>query len=289
MKRVIILMGIVTMFGSGSCTSLSRKSELKTDIDTMSYFLGMARAEGIMNYLSMQAGVDTGYMDAFYKGFRYGAKHYSPKDVAYLEGMRIAQLINNSWVKNFNFDIFMGDSTHNINRNALLSGFYQGVKTNDDAKMVSAQTFSQVKMESVKNDYKKMKYADLIAAGEKLLADNKNKAAIKITSSGLQYKIITEGTGVIPDDKAKVSVNYRGTLVDGTEFDSSYKNNAPASFRVNGVIRGWSEALKMMPVGSKWELYIPEDLAYGSMGQLPAIPPFATLIFEVELLAIEPD
>ena len=289
MKRIIILMGIVTMFGLGSCTSFSSKSSLKTDIDTMSYFLGMSRADGITNYLTMQAGVDTAYMDAFYKGFREGAKHYSPKDVAYAEGMRIAHLINNTWVKNFNSEIFMGDSSQTINRNTLLAGFYQGVKNSDEKRIMHAQSYSQIKLETVKNDYKRTKYADMITAGETLLADNKNNAAIKTTASGLQYKIITEGTGAIPDDKDKVKVNYRGTLVDGTEFDSSYKNNAPASFRVNGVIRGWTEALKLMPVGSKWELFIPEDLAYGANGQMPTIPPFATLIFEVELLEIEPN
>jgi FKBP-type peptidyl-prolyl cis-trans isomerase FklB len=262
---------------------------MKTEIDTLSFFLGMARADGIMNYLTMQAGVDTAYMDAFYKGFREGAKHYSPKDVAYAEGMRIAHLINNNWVKNFNQEIFLGDSIQTINRNSLLAGFYQGVKHSDDTKIMQAQSYSQMKLETVKNDYKRTKYADIIAAGEKLLADNKNKADIKTTASGLQYKIIQEGTGAIPDEKARVKVNYRGTLVDGTEFDSSYKNNAPSSFRVGGVIRGWSEALQMMPVGSKWELYIPQDLAYGSNGQLPSIPPFATLIFEVELLEIEPN
>jgi FKBP-type peptidyl-prolyl cis-trans isomerase FklB len=289
MKRIIILMGIVTMFGLGSCTTFSHKSNMKTEIDTLSFFLGMARADGIMNYLTMQAGVDTAYMDAFYKGFREGAKHYSPKDVAYAEGMRIAHLMSNTWVQNFNSDIFMGDSSKTINRKSLLAGFFQGVKYFDETKLMHAQSYSQMKMESVRNDYKRAKYADMIAAGEKLLADNKNNPAVKTTSSGLQYKIIQEGTGAIPDDRAKVKVNYRGTLVDRTEFDSSYKNNAPSSFRVNGVIRGWSEALKLMPVGSKWELYIPEDLAYGSNGQMPTIPPFATLIFEVELLEIEPN
>jgi len=287
MKRVGILSVIVTMLGLGACTSFSRKLDLKTDIDTLSYFVGMGRADGIRNYLIFQAGVDTNYMDAFYQGFRDGAKNYSPKEVAYLEGKRLAHMINNQWVNSLSYDVFMGDSGQTINRKLMLAGFFHGVQSHDETRIFQAQSAGQIKMEQVKDNYRRTKYAVSIAAGEKLLADNKNKADIIKTESGLQYKILTEGFGAVPDNNAKVKVNYRGRLVDGTEFDSSYKNDAPTTFHVNSVIRGWSEALKLMPVGSKWELYIPHDLAYGSTGQLPGIPPFSTLIFEVELLAIE--
>jgi FKBP-type peptidyl-prolyl cis-trans isomerase FklB len=289
MKRVSILIVIAVMFGMGACTSFSSNSGLKTDVDTMSYYFGVSRADGIMNYLVMQAGVDTAYMDDFYKGFRHGSKNYSPEDVAYLEGMRIAHLINNQWVENINRDIFMGDSGMTINRKAVLAGFYHGVKNYDEMGIISAQTHSQSKMNEIKERYKLAKYAESITANKKFLSDNKNKAGVTTTQSGLQYRIITEGKGDIPDEKSKVKVNYRGTLIDGTEFDSSYKNNAPSSFRVNQVINGWTEALKMMPTGSKWELYIPQELAYGSTGQGNNIPPYSTLIFEVELLEIEPE
>ncbi|MDR2915978.1 MAG: FKBP-type peptidyl-prolyl cis-trans isomerase [Tannerella sp.] len=288
MKRVSILIVIVAMLGMGSCTSLSRKTELKTEVDTMSYYFGLSRADGIMSYLATQARVDTNYMDAFYKGFREGSKNYGPEEVAYLEGMRIAHMINNQWIENINRDIFMGDSGRTINRMAVLAGFYQGVKNPDNMKIMQAQTYSQGKMDKIREEYKQEKYAGNIASGERFLAENKNKEGIKTTSSGLQYKIIIEGTGDIPEGSSKVKVNYKGTLVDGTEFDSSYKNNAPASFRVNQVIKGWTEALTMMPVGSKWELYIPQELAYGSREQ-GSIPPYSTLIFEVELLEIEPE
>jgi FKBP-type peptidyl-prolyl cis-trans isomerase FklB len=290
MKRVCFLVVIVAMYGLGSCTLFTRKTELKTDVDSLSYFFGMARAEGVlMNYLVMQAGLDTNYMDAFYKGYKDGAKKYSPKDVAYLEGMRIAQMINNQWVSGLNHEVFMGDSGHTVNRWAILSGFYNGMKDPDPSSSMHIQTYSQILLERIKDDYKKEKYAEQIEASKKLFADNKNKPGIKTTETGLQYRIITEGKGPIPDERAKVRVNYRGTLMDGTEFDSSYKNDEPASFRVNGVIRGWTEALMLMPVGSKWELFIPENLAYGPAGQLPVIPPYAPLIFEVELLEIEAD
>jgi FKBP-type peptidyl-prolyl cis-trans isomerase FklB len=126
------------------------------------------------------------------------------------------------------------------------------------------------------------------AAGEKFMAANKTKAGVQTLASGLQYKVITEGTGPVPAESDTVTVNYRGTLLDGTEFDSSYKRGKPATFPVKGVIRGWTEALTHMKVGSKWQLFIPPELAYGERGAGGAIPPNATLIFEVELLKIEP-
>jgi len=132
------------------------------------------------------------------------------------------------------------------------------------------------------------------AAGEAFLATNKLAAGVKILSvpmpngqtNELQYQILTEGTGPTPKDTDRVKVNYRGTLLDGTEFDSSYKRGQPATFPVNGVIKGWTEALKNMPVGSKWKLYIPADLAYGERGNM-GIPPNSVLTFEVELISIE--
>ena len=149
-----------------------------------------------------------------------------------------------------------------------------------------AQTFMQTQMDAVKSKALEKKYADNKAAGEKFLAENKTKEGVVTTPSGLQYKVITKGTGAIPADTSKVKVNYKGTLIDGTEFDSSYKRNEPATFRANQVIKGWTEALTMMPVGSKWELYIPYDLAYGSRETGSQIKPFSTLIFEVELLGV---
>ena len=123
--------------------------------------------------------------------------------------------------------------------------------------------------------------------GDTFLAENKTKPDVRITSSGLQYKIITEGTGPTPTTNDTVTVNYRGTLTDGTEFDSSYKRGQPATFQVNRVIKGWTEALLMMKPGSKWQLFIPSELAYGERGQGQNIAPNAVLLFEVELLSIK--
>ena len=121
--------------------------------------------------------------------------------------------------------------------------------------------------------------------GEAFLTANKSKEGVKVLPSGLQYKVLTEGSGPKPAASDTVTVNYRGTLIDGKEFDSSYKSGQPASFPVGGVIKGWTEALQLMPVGSKWQLFIPADLAYGDRGQ-GDIAPGDTLVFEVELLSI---
>ena len=124
------------------------------------------------------------------------------------------------------------------------------------------------------------------AEGEAFLATNKNNPGVVTLPDGLQYKVITNGTGAMPDANDTVTVNYRGTLLDGTEFDSSYKHGQPAKFPVSGVIPGWTEALMKMKAGSKWQLFIPSELAYGERGR-PGIPPNSVLIFEVELLSME--
>jgi FKBP-type peptidyl-prolyl cis-trans isomerase len=124
--------------------------------------------------------------------------------------------------------------------------------------------------------------------GEKFLADNKKKEGVKTTASGLQYKVLKEGSGPQPQGSDVVTVNYRGTLIDGTEFDSSYKRGQPATFPLTGVIKGWTEGLQLMKVGSKYQLFIPSNLAYGERQMGPDIGPDSTLTFEVELLDVKP-
>ncbi len=157
--------------------------------------------------------------------------------------------------------------------------------TEDEAKAVLNEVQSEVQKEQ------QAKTKELAAKnkseGEIFLAANKSKEGVVTLPSGLQYKILTAGTGAKPGATDSVVCNYRGTLVNGTEFDSSYKRNAPATFGVSQVIKGWTEALQLMPVGSKWQLVIPSDLAYGERGEpRGGIEPNSTLIFEVELLSI---
>lgn len=288
MKKVTFIMALAVGAGLASCTAQSPKANLKTDVDSLSYAIGMARTEGLTQYL-MQQGVDTTQMAEFIKGFNEGAAKTSKKDVAYMTGMQIGQMVGKQWVEGFNQQIFGGDSTQTISRENLLAGFIAGITDKSNVMTKEAATaYMRDGMEAIKEKALAVKYADNKAAGEKFLAENKAKEGVKTTESGLQYKVITEGKGEIPADTCKVKVNYKGTLIDGTEFDSSYKRNEPSTFRANQVIKGWTEALTMMPVGSKWELYIPQELAYGSR-ESGQIKPFSTLIFEVELVGIEKD
>src|ERR1700733_4265293 len=146
---------------------------------------------------------------------------------------------------------------------------------------------AQAAMEGGRKDLIKKQKAEGKKEGDDFLAANKGKEGVVLLPSGLQYKILTAGTGPKPTASDTVLCNYRGTLINGTEFDSSYKRNQPLKISVSGVIKGWTEALQLMPVGSKWQLFIPPDLAYGDRGAGADIGPGATLIFEVELLSIQ--
>lgn len=295
MKKVSIVMALAVAAGMASCTAQSPKGNIKTDIDSLSYAIGMARTEGLEQYLAQQ-GIDSTQMSTFLKGFNEGAQKISKEDVAYMAGLQIGQMVSKQWVEGFNQQIFGEDSTQTLSRENMLAGFVAGVVGKGGAmEMAQAQDYMRTKMDIIREKAIEKKYADNKAAGEKFLAENKTKEGVVTTESGLQYKIITKGTGAIPADTSKVKVYYKGTLIDGTEFDSSYKRkdkdgkSQPATFRANQVIKGWTEALTMMPVGSKWELYIPYDLAYGSRETGGQIKPFSTLIFEVELVGIEND
>lgn len=277
---------MVVAVGLTSCTAQSPKANLTTDVDSLSYAIGLARTQGLDQYLAQQ-GIDSTQIAQFLKGFYEGASKTNEKDKAYMAGLQIGHMVSTQWVEGFTRQIFGNDSTQTLSRENMLAGFVAGVaKTKGAMTQEEAQQYMNTQMDAIKEKAIAEKYADNKAAGEKFLAENKEKEGVVTLPSGLQYKIITAGKGEIPADTCRVKVNYRGTLIDGTEFDSSYKRKEPATFRANQVIKGWTEALTMMPVGSKWELYIPSELAYGSRETGGDIKPFSTLIFEVELLEI---
>lgn len=289
MKKVSFILAMVVAVGLTSCTAQSPKANLTTDVDSLSYAIGLARTQGLDQYLAQQ-GIDSTQIAQFLKGFYEGAAKTDEKDKAYMAGLQIGHMVSTQWVEGFTRQIFGNDSTQTLSRENMLAGFVAGVaKTKGAMTQEEAQQYMNTQMDAIKEKAIAEKYADNKAAGEKFLAENKEKEGVVTLPSGLQYKIITAGKGEIPADTCRVKVNYRGTLIDGTEFDSSYKRKEPATFRANQVIKGWTEALTMMPVGSKWELYIPSDLAYGSRETGGDIKPFSTLIFEVELLEIVKD
>lgn len=156
----------------------------------------------------------------------------------------------------------------------------------DEQVMNTLQEFEKEMQEKMKGEMKKAAQ-DNIDKGKAWLAENKKKKGVTELPSGLQYEVIKNGSGESPKIDSKVTTHYSGTLIDGTEFDSSIKRGEPATFPVNGVIKGWTEALQLMKPGAKWKLYIPSDLAYGDAGQPPSIGPGETLIFEVELISVQ--
>jgi FKBP-type peptidyl-prolyl cis-trans isomerase len=178
-----------------------------------------------------------------------------------------------------------------IDPNVLLRGLKDALA---GGKTLLTADEAKTAMIALQNDLKKKQEAKMALAGEAnkregdaFLAANKTQEGVVTLPSGLQYKVLTEGTGPKPTASDSVVCNYRGTLLNNTEFDSSYKRGQPATFPVGGVIKGWTEALQLMPVGSKWQLFIPAELAYGPSGAGGSIGPNATLVFEIELLSIQ--
>ena len=270
-----------------SCgNSTSSKPNLKDDVDTLSYAFGLARTQGLKQYLA-QMDVDTTYMDAFVKGLKDGANAGDDKKkAAYYKGLEIGNMISQQWVKGINTELFGQDSTKSISLQNLLAGFIQGATGKKGLMTVEqAGQVAQVKMMAIKAKQLEVQYGPLKKKGEAWMAANAKKPGVKTLPSGVQYKVIKEGAGAMPKDTSLVTVNYEGRLIDGTELDSSYKNGQPVSLRANQVIKGWTEALVHMPAGSVWEVYIPQELAYGEREQ-GQIKPYSPLVFKIELLSV---
>ena len=287
MKKIVFFAAIVAAAGLASCTSQAPKANLKSEIDSLSYMMGVTNTQGLSDFAYQRLGVDSASYTDFVRGIQDGIHKTSKQEKAYIAGIQIGQQVSGDMIENINMQLFGNDSAQSLSKDNFLAGFIAAVKNGAVVSVEDARTFVETHTEAIKAKALEAKYGENKAAGEKFLAENKTKEGVITTESGLQYKVIKEGKGEIPTKESSVKVNYKGTLIDGTEFDSSYKRNAPATFRADQVIKGWTEALTMMPVGSKWELYIPQELAYGARETGGQIKPFSTLIFEVELLEIE--
>ena len=289
MKKFSIVAALAIAVASfvASCgNSGSNKPNLKNDVDTLSYAIGLAQTQGLKQYL-VQMDVDTTYMDAFIKGLREGANAGDDKKkAAYYMGIQIGQQISNRMVKGINHELFGEDSTKTISMKNFLAGFIQGVKEKKGLMTVEqASQVAQMKMMAIKSKHMEEEYGPLKKKGEAWMAANAKKAGVKTLPSGVQYKVITEGNGAMPKDTSLVTVNYEGRLIDGTVFDSSYKRGQAVDLRANQVIKGWTEALVHMPAGSVWEVYIPQELAYGEREQ-GQIKPYSPLVFKIELIKV---
>lgn len=272
-----------TFVGCGNSTP---KANLKTDIDTMSYALGLSQTQGLRDYIVMRLGVDTAYIDEFIRGLNDGVNAGDDKKkTAYYAGIQIGQQVGGMMIKGINHEVFGEDSTKTISMKNYMAAFITGVKgeeglmTLDQAAYTAQRLMQEIKAKSMEEQY-----GDNKKAGEKFLAENKKKAGVVTLPSGVQYKVIKEGKGEMPKDTSLVEVNYEGRTLEGKVFDSSYKRKESAKMRANQVIKGWSEALTHMPEGSVWEVYIPQELAYGPRQQGADIKPFSVLIFKIELI-----
>ena len=298
MKRISILCfallaGLcITAQAAGKKTSKKKGKaveQVKVDtvsVDTFSYAYGKANTQGLKLYLSQRMGIDTTYMDDFMKGFEQMAlTETDKKEKARLAGIEIRAQLENQILPAANRQI--DDSVQVLVKQRFVDGFKDGImQANMYITMDSTQKLVRKQMDYYHNVKMEKKYGANRLAGEEFLKLTAKKDSVQTTPSGLQYKVITMGTGEKPQPTQKVKVNYEGRLIDGTVFDSSFKHGKPVTFPCNQVIKGWTEALCMMPVGSKWELYVPQQLAYGDREQ-GKIPPFSTLVFTVELLSIE--
>ena len=270
-----------------SCGNSTPKADLKDEVDTLSYAMGMAQTQGLKEYLSDRLQIDTAYMDDFIKGLNDGANAGDDKKkAAYYAGIQIGQQISNQMVKGINHEVFGDDSTKTISLKNFMAGFVSGTTGKKGLMTVEqAGRIAQDKMVSIKAKAMEKQYGPNKVAGEKFLAANKKKPGVVTLPSGVQYKVIKEGNGPMPKDTSMVKVQYEGKTIDGNVFESSYKRGEPVSLRANQVIKGWTEALVHMPVGSVWEVYIPQNLAYGEREQ-GQIKPFSVLIFKIELVSL---
>ena len=273
-----------------SCGNGAPKASLKSDVDTVSYAIGMAQTQGLKDYLVGRLGVDTAYMDDFIKGLNEGANAGDDKKkAAYYAGIQIGQQISNQMVKGINHELFGEDSTKTISLKNFMAGFIAGTVGKGGLMTVdSAQQVAQEMMRTIKAKNMEKEFGPNKKAGEDFLAKNAKAEGVKVLEGGVQYKVLKEGNGALPKDTSRVRVHYEGKTLDGKVFDSSYKRGEPADFRANQVIKGWTEALTHMPAGSIWEVYIPQELAYGERQQGADIKPFSMLIFKIELLEVDP-
>lgn len=287
MKRIFIFMALAAMVLSTNAAKKPKKvnattaatsqvavsaESKKATSDSVSYAAGYIQTNGLIPYLQQQ-NVDTAYMADFIQGLKdLKAKGNDPRLVAYSEGVRIAQMINSRMIPGVSKELQSTGNT--VNSDQLYAGFIAALE--GDTTKFNMQTAE---------DYFNKTFS---RPSEEWLKANKTKPGVVTTASGLQYKVITMGTGERPKADQEVEVKYEGHLIDGTEFDSSYKRNPQTTkFKCNQVIKGWTEGLQLMPVGSKFEFYIPQELAYGSRGMGDKIPPYSALIFTVELISVK--
>lgn len=292
-KFLILSLALLTFFGGQMDARRTRKDKKNAEkvdtcsVDTFSYAIGLANSDGLKNYLANRMGVDMGYMADFLKGFDADMNsEEAKKAIAYTAGLQIRKQVEEQIIPQIDKQIAGNDTVKTVKGDLFIDGFRTAI-AGQETKMTldHAQDLAKKQMEYYQNALMEKRFGANKKAGEEFLKANAKEKGVKKLPSGVQYKILQEGNGAIPADSSTVKVHYEGRLIDGTIFDSSYKRNEPAVFGCKQVIKGWTEILTKMPVGSKWEIYIPQEMGYGAR-EAGKIPPYSALIFTVELLDI---
>ncbi len=269
------------------CTGECRMApvELKTASDSLSYAAGMAMTRGLNTYLANQFGVKESQMPDFLRGLRKGIENRKDSAfAAYVAGMIISSQVEKTMLPNMSSQ-FEGTSAP-INPDLLYKGFVAALSK--DTTLFRQDAAEQL-FEKKQVELKAQKEAATKTKNEAYLAENKKAEGVIVLPDGLQYRVISKGDGPLPKATDRVRVVYEGKTIDGKVFDATARHGVEFdTFAVNGLIKGWTEALQMMPVGSKWEIVIPQELAYGARGAGKDIAPYSTLVFTLELKGIEP-
>lgn len=289
MKKIFFGAVIALCAVLSSCGDSTPRANLKNDVDTLSYAIGLAQSQSLRQAIeTKQIPVDTTYMNDFIKGMNEGVNAGDDKKrQAYLLGIAVGQQIKEGLINGINHEVFGSDSTKTISIKNFMSAFITGTRGKKGLMTPEqAQNIAQFKLQAIKAKNMEKEFGANKAAGERFMAMNKKKPGVKTLNTGVQYKVIKEGTGAMPKDTSLVKVNYEGRTIDGKVFDSSYKRGQAVTMRANQVIPGWTDVLVHMPVGSVWEVYIPQERAYGAQQAGQQIKPFSALIFKIELLSV---
>lgn len=289
MKKISIITAVVLAAIMTSCGNGTPKANMKSDVDSLCYAIGMAQSQGLKDYLVMRMGVDTTYLNEFIKGLNDGANAGDDKKKqAYYAGLQIGQQVSTQMIEGLQHEIYGEDSTQHVSQSNFMAGFVAGtLEDTTYMTMDAANEYAQANMRVIKARQMQAQYGDNKKAGEEFMTEVAKKEGIKqIEESGVYYEVLTEGNGQIPADTSFVKVKYEGTLIDGTVFDGNMDQEKPMTFRCNQVIPGWTMALTHMPAGSKWKVYIPQEMAYGEREAGDKIKPFSTLVFVIDLVSV---
>lgn len=295
LKYAVLCLALLMAFDGNAKVRKTKKAKAKEtvkvdtcSVDTFSYAMGIANTQGLKNYITTRLNVDTAYMSKFIEGFQSNIPVEKQKELqAYMAGMQIAEQVRKQIIPGIGKQMADADSTKSLNETLFLQGFTTALKGEPTLfSRKRAEELVEKQMKYYQETAMERRYGENRRAGEAFLKANAKKDSVQTLPCGVQYKVLVKGDGELPTATSKVKVNYEGRLVDGTVFDSSYERKTPTSFACNQVIKGWTEALTHMPVGSKWEIYIPQELGYGAR-EAGKIKPFSALVFTVELLEIE--